>query len=106
VVVCYLESLANKTSDPQLHRIKLRKPLPKPAFGSPEVQPLYGATSGLRRARRSHSLKASAQQVSGGYESVATEPVNVIIDIEYPRFGLLRLAAFDHAPVKLRDSMK
>jgi hypothetical protein len=41
-----LESLANKTADPQLHGIKLCKPLPKPAFGFPEIQPLYGATSG------------------------------------------------------------
>ncbi len=43
VVVRYLESLPNKTADPQLHRIHLLKPLPKPLFGFPEIQPLHGA---------------------------------------------------------------
>jgi hypothetical protein len=32
--------------------------------------------------------------------------VNVIIDIEYPRLGLIRVGAFDQALVELRDSMK
>jgi hypothetical protein len=42
-VARYLESLPNKTADPQLHRIQLLKPLPKPLFGFPEIQPLHGA---------------------------------------------------------------
>lgn len=44
IVARYLESLPNKTVDPKLHRINLLKPLPKPVFGSPEIQPLRGAT--------------------------------------------------------------
>ncbi len=44
VVVRYLESLPGKTADPKLNRIKLLKPLPKPVFGFPEIQPLHGAT--------------------------------------------------------------
>ncbi len=43
IVVRYIESLPNKTADPQLHRIHLMKPLPKPVFGFPEIQPLHGA---------------------------------------------------------------
>ncbi len=43
VVVRYLESLPGKTVDPQLHRIRLSKPLPRPLFGFPEIQPLHGA---------------------------------------------------------------
>jgi 2',3'-cyclic-nucleotide 2'-phosphodiesterase (5'-nucleotidase family) len=43
IVARYLESLPNKTADPQLHRIQLLKPLPKPLFGFPEIQPLRGA---------------------------------------------------------------
>jgi len=42
--VRYLESLPGKTADPKLNRIKLLKPLPKPVFGFPEIQPLHGAT--------------------------------------------------------------
>ena len=30
----------------------------------------------------------------------------VILDFEYPRFGLIRVDAFDHALVDLRQSMK
>jgi 2',3'-cyclic-nucleotide 2'-phosphodiesterase (5'-nucleotidase family) len=44
VVVRYLESLRDKTADPQLHRINLLKPLPAPLYGFPEMQPLRGAT--------------------------------------------------------------
>jgi 2',3'-cyclic-nucleotide 2'-phosphodiesterase (5'-nucleotidase family) len=43
IVIRYIESLPNKTADPQLHRIRLLKPLPKPLFGFPEMQPLRGA---------------------------------------------------------------
>ena len=43
IVARYLESLPNHTADPQLHRMRLLKPLPKPLYGSPEVQPLRGA---------------------------------------------------------------
>jgi 2',3'-cyclic-nucleotide 2'-phosphodiesterase (5'-nucleotidase family) len=43
VVVRYLQSLPDKTADPQLHRIRLLKPLPKPLYGFPEMQPLRGA---------------------------------------------------------------
>lgn len=31
--------------------------------------------------------------------------VNVILDIEYPRLGLIRVDAFDQALVDLRESM-
>lgn len=44
VVVRYLDSLPDKTADPKLHRINLLKPLPKPVYGFPEVQPLRGVT--------------------------------------------------------------
>lgn len=43
VVAQYLESLPGKTVDPQLHRIRLLKPLPKAVYGFPEIQPLQGA---------------------------------------------------------------
>ncbi len=43
IVVRYLESLLDKTADPLLHRIHLLKPLPRPLFGFPELQPLHGA---------------------------------------------------------------
>ena len=43
IVVRYLASLPNKTADPQLHRVRLLKPLPKPLYGFPELQPLHGA---------------------------------------------------------------
>ena len=32
--------------------------------------------------------------------------VYVILDIEYPRFGLIRVDAFDRALVELRESMR
>ena len=44
VVVRYLQSLPGRTASPELNRIRLPKPLPKPQFGNPEVQPLRGAT--------------------------------------------------------------
>jgi len=43
IIVRYLASLPSKTADPLLHRIHLLRPLPKPLFGFPEVQPLHGA---------------------------------------------------------------
>jgi 2',3'-cyclic-nucleotide 2'-phosphodiesterase (5'-nucleotidase family) len=43
IVVRYLDSLPNRTADPQLHRIRLLRPLPKPLYGFPELQPLHGA---------------------------------------------------------------
>lgn len=43
VVMMYLDSLPGKKADPQLNRFKLVKPLPKPAFGNEEIQPLRGA---------------------------------------------------------------
>jgi sulfur-oxidizing protein SoxB len=43
VVARYLESLPDKTADPQLHRIRLLRPLPKSLYGFPEMQPLRGA---------------------------------------------------------------
>jgi len=33
-------------------------------------------------------------------------PVYLVLDIEYPRFGLIRVDAFDEALVELRESMK
>ncbi|MEW6613146.1 MAG: bifunctional metallophosphatase/5'-nucleotidase [Pseudomonadota bacterium] len=42
VVVRYLQTLPNKTADPQLRRIRLLNPLPKAAFGNTELQPLQG----------------------------------------------------------------
>jgi hypothetical protein len=32
--------------------------------------------------------------------------VYVILDIEYPRLGLIRVEAFDQAPVELRETMR
>lgn len=43
VVVRYLESLPDKTANPELNRIRLRKPLPTARFGFPEIQPFRGA---------------------------------------------------------------
>lgn len=43
MVVRYLESLPGRTVDPELNRIRVVKPLPKPQFGNPEIQPLRGA---------------------------------------------------------------
>lgn len=43
VVVRYLQSLPGQTANPELNRIRLLKPLPKPQYGNPEVQPLRGA---------------------------------------------------------------
>jgi 2',3'-cyclic-nucleotide 2'-phosphodiesterase (5'-nucleotidase family) len=43
VVVRYLESLPDRTADPEQNRIKLARPLPPAAFGSSEVQPWRGA---------------------------------------------------------------
>jgi S-sulfosulfanyl-L-cysteine sulfohydrolase len=43
VVVKYLESLPGHKADTELGRYKLTKPLPKPAFDNPEIQPLRGA---------------------------------------------------------------
>ena len=43
VVVRYLQSLPKRTANPGLNRIRLTKPLPRPQFGNPEIQPLRGA---------------------------------------------------------------
>jgi len=43
VVARYLQSLPDRTADPQLHRIRLLKRLPRPLYGFPELQPLHGA---------------------------------------------------------------
>ena len=43
VVVRYLQSQPERTVNPGLNRIRLVKPLPKPQFGNPEIQPLRGA---------------------------------------------------------------
>ncbi|MFO1324138.1 MAG: DUF4239 domain-containing protein [Burkholderiales bacterium] len=41
-----------------------------------------------------------------GYAAVMAVAVNVIIDLEYPRLGLIRVDAFDQALVDLRAGMK
>lgn len=41
-----------------------------------------------------------------GFAATMALAVNVIIDIEYPRLGLIRVDAFDQALVELRESMK
>lgn len=43
VVVRYLQSLPERTVAPEMHRIRLVKPLPKPRYGNPEIQPLRGS---------------------------------------------------------------
>ena len=43
VVVRYLQSLPDRTARPELNRIRVMQPLPKPQFGNPEIQPLRGA---------------------------------------------------------------
>ena len=43
VVVRYLESLPERTANPEQNRIRLARPLPPSTFGSPEVQPWRGA---------------------------------------------------------------
>lgn len=42
IVVRYLQSLPNKTANPELNRIKLLKPLSPASTASPEVQPWHG----------------------------------------------------------------
>jgi hypothetical protein len=41
-----------------------------------------------------------------GFAAVLAGAVYVIIDLEYPRLGLIRVDAFDVALVELRSSMK
>jgi hypothetical protein len=41
-----------------------------------------------------------------GFAATMALAVNIIIDIEYPRLGLIRVEAFDQALVELRASMK
>jgi hypothetical protein len=41
-----------------------------------------------------------------GFAAVLAVAVNVIIDIEYPRLGFIRVATFDQALAELKDSMK
>jgi hypothetical protein len=41
-----------------------------------------------------------------GFAAVLAGAVYVIIDLEYPRLGLIRVDAFDEALVELRSSMK
>jgi hypothetical protein len=41
-----------------------------------------------------------------GFAAVLAGAVYVIIDLEYPRLGLIRVDAFDRALVELRSSMK
>jgi hypothetical protein len=41
-----------------------------------------------------------------GFALVLAFAIYVILDIEYPRFGFIRIDAFDKALVELRDSMK
>jgi sulfur-oxidizing protein SoxB len=42
IVAYYLQTLPNKTVNPELNRIKLLKPLPKPIWKNRELQPLRG----------------------------------------------------------------
>jgi len=41
-----------------------------------------------------------------GLAFVMAAAIYVILDIEYPRFGFIRVDGFDQALVQLRDSMK
>lgn len=41
-----------------------------------------------------------------GFAAIIAVTMYVILDIEYPRLGVFRLDAFDHAMVELRQSMK
>jgi hypothetical protein len=41
-----------------------------------------------------------------GFALVMASAIYVILDIEYPRFGFIRIDAFDEALIELRDSMK
>ena len=43
---------------------------------------------------------------AAGFAAFVSVVAFVIVDIEYPRMGLIRLAAFDQVLVELRDSMK
>lgn len=56
----------------------------------------YGMTGSKRRSRF-HML---------GFALIMAVAVYVILDMEYPRLGLIRLDAIDQALVELRDSMK
>lgn len=42
IVVRYLASLPDRTAYTRINRIRLTRPLPAPAFGNPEIQPLKG----------------------------------------------------------------
>jgi hypothetical protein len=41
-----------------------------------------------------------------GFAATVAVAVYVILDLEYPRLGLIRVDAFDQALVELRESMK
>jgi hypothetical protein len=41
-----------------------------------------------------------------GFACVLALVVYVILDMEYPRMGLIRVTAFDQAMVQLRESME
>ena len=42
----------------------------------------------------------------GGFAAVMAISIYVILDMEYPRQGLIRVDDFDHALVEVRQSMK
>ena len=41
-----------------------------------------------------------------GFTAVIALSVYIILDLEFPRLGLIRFGAFDQALVSLRESMK
>jgi hypothetical protein len=56
----------------------------------------------------SFSWKSAGVSASAGWHKTPRErkPVYVILDIEYPRLGFIRVDAFDRALAELRESMK
>ena len=41
-----------------------------------------------------------------GFAGVMAAAVNVIMDLEYPRLGLIRVDAFDQVQVDVREGMR
>ncbi|HVQ75688.1 MAG TPA: hypothetical protein VMT79_09145 [Candidatus Binatia bacterium] len=64
---------------------------------------LFAAMLAVLEIGRRHGARRAAANVDGARPGGA---VYVIVDLEYPRFGLIRVDAFDRVLVDLRRSMQ
>jgi hypothetical protein len=83
--------------------IALHTHLPPLIFGlSISVALLSGLLAGYDMARR----KSRSWFHGGLYAVVIAITIFTVIDLDYPRFGLIRLTAADNALIQLRDSIR